>query len=540
MRANKLIIVLFFSIFFYGCPVTTSDYFLQPGRSLNAFKYIYIYPLEYKDGTIDTWGIATKLSNHFSMKGLQVISNQEDLKKLSPEQYGETMFCKISHNYSWRDASCTIEIYDYRNQKIFNCIGTYQQKSVMIDQDIREELLGAAEEAFKSFDKSYTTFDPSLAINPVDELRKQTANWEKVDLNEEQLKSYFDKNISALDPIEGIWTSTEENKYRIGILKEPKTKTRDFVAIIIQAEHLVWQPKQVKIEFQKTIYQKSYTTTYYMGDFSRQGTTSYISENGILQIPLKGPDNKDVSASFIKNYPNKEAGLNSNPFSSSSDAKSTSLGSGFLISESGIIITNWHVIKGCDDIEIFFPSLNKSYKATVSLKDAVNDLAILRLSDFNYPNDFKTAIPFTLAQSKEIKLGQEVFTLGFPLGDILGTKAKLSSGTVSSLFGIKDDPRLAQISNPIQPGNSGGPLFNRNGQIIGVVVASLNAKYFFENADILPQNVNFAIKSDYLINLCSMLPEDEQIHKRQNRLLGLSLEKQIESIAPFIVTVTAK
>ena len=473
------------------------------------------------------------------MKGLQVISNEEDLRRLSPEQYGETMFCRINHKYSWKDASCTIDIYDYRNQKIFNSIGTFQQNN-WTDQDTRQELLSAAEEAFKSFDKSYTIFDSSLAINPVTELRKQTVNWEKVDLNEDELKSYFDKNISDLDPIEGIWTSTEENTYRIGILKEPKNKTRDFVAIIIQAERPVWQAKQVKIEFKKTIYQKSYTTTYYMADFSRKGTTSYIDNNGILQIPLKGPDNQDFSASFIKNYPNTEAALNGNPFSSSKDIKSSSLGSGFLISENGIIITNWHVIKGCDDIQIYFPSSKKNYKASISLKDAVNDLAILRLADFNYTNDFKTAIPFTLAQSKEIKLGQDVFTLGFPLGDILGTTAKLSSGTISSLFGIKDDPRLTQISNPVQPGNSGGPLFNRNGEIVGVVVASLNAKYFFENADILPQNVNFAIKSDYLINLCSMLPEDDQIRKRQNHLLGLSLEKQIEIITPFIVTVKAQ
>jgi serine protease Do len=474
------------------------------------------------------------------MKGLQVISNQEDLKKHSPEQSGQTMFCRISHNYSWRDASCTIDIYDYRNQKIFNSIGTFQQKSVMVDKDSRKELLGAAEEAFKSFDKNYTIFDPSLAVNPINELRKQAVNWEKIDLDEEQLKSYFDKNISELDPIEGIWTSTEENIYRIGILKDTKTKARDFVAIIIQAEHPIWQPKQVKIEFQKTVYKKNYTTTYYLGDLSRQGTISNISENGVLEIPLKTPDNKDYKSSFIKNYPNRETGLSGNPFGSSNGDKSSSLGSGFLIHESGIVITNWHVIKGNDDIEIFFPSINKSYKATISLKDAGNDLAILRLSEFKYSNDFKTSIPFKLAQSKEIKLGQEVFTLGFPLGDILGTTAKLSSGTVSSLFGIKDDPRLAQISNPVQPGNSGGPLFNRNGEIVGVVVASLNAKYFFENADILPQNVNFAIKSDYLINLFSMIPEDDQIQKRQNRLSGLSLEKQIELIAPFIVTVKAK
>ena len=93
----------------------------------------------------------------------------------------------------------------------------------------------------------------------------------------------------------------------------------------------------------------------------------------------------------------------------------------------------------------------------------------------------------------------------------MGDNSRFSSGRINSLYGIQDDPRLLQISNPLQPGNSGGPLFSSKGELIGVVVSSLSAKYFFyDNAGIIPQNVNFAIKISYLRNIFSMLPEGQQ------------------------------
>ena len=151
-----------------------------------------------------------------------------------------------------------------------------------------------------------------------------------------------------------------------------------------------------------------------------------------------------------------------------------------------------------------------------------------------------SSIPFVISTSSKTKLGEDVFTLGFPLGEILGKSSKFSSGKINSLFGIQDDPRVYQISNPIQPGNSGGPLFNSNGEFIGIVFSSLNAKFFYENSDIIPQNVNFAIKSDYLLNLISLLPDEKEISNRKNSLSELSIEKQIELLQPFIVNVKAK
>ena len=214
-----------------------------------------------------------------------------------------------------------------------------------------------------------------------------------------------------------------------------------------------------------------------------------------------------------------------------------SMGSVFVISGNGLIITNYHVIQGKEEIEVYFPSIDKSFVGKIALKDKNNDIALLTLEDFQLSDYFTEDIPFIISNTKNLRLGQEIFTLGYPLGEILGKSVKLSTGDISSLYVIQDDPRLIQISNPIQPGNSGGPLLNENGEIIGVVVSTLNAHYFYENESIIPQNVNFAVKGKYVSNLISILPEYQELSNRRNLLLGKSLEEQIELISPFIVTI---
>ena len=89
----------------------------------------------------------------------------------------------------------------------------------------------------------------------------------------------------------------------------------------------------------------------------------------------------------------------------------------------------------------------------------------------------------------------------------------------------------------MQPGNSGGPLFNIKGELVGIVVSGLNAKYFYDNIGIIPQNVNFAVKVSYLNNLIGMIPEDEEISRRKSSISNLSLENQVELLNPFIVQI---
>ena len=153
---------------------------------------------------------------------------------------------------------------------------------------------------------------------------------------------------------------------------------------------------------------------------------------------------------------------------------------------------------------------------------------------------FKQGIPYSLKSSAKVKLGEKVFTLGFPLGSVLGKSIKLSEGTISALSGIQDNATLYQISNPLQPGNSGGPLFSNDGCLCGIVVSGLNAKTFYEYLDIIPQNVNFAIKSDYLLTLINMLPENNFIINRANNLVGKDFQEQIEALTPYVVNVYAE
>lgn len=214
-----------------------------------------------------------------------------------------------------------------------------------------------------------------------------------------------------------------------------------------------------------------------------------------------------------------------------------SQGTGFLFAKSGLVATNYHVVSERKDLRVFLPESNVSFYANVELKDISNDLVILRLTNFDYEHIYFGEIPYAIKSSSTVQLGEQVFTLGFPLGKLLGESAKFSDGTISSLSGLMGTANLFQINNPIQPGNSGGPLFDKRGNVVGIVLASLDAKFFYEKLDTIPQNVNFAIKSDYLISLISMLPEKDSILSRKGSLQNKTQEEQVNALIPYIITV---
>ena len=154
-------------------------------------------------------------------------------------------------------------------------------------------------------------------------------------------------------------------------------------------------------------------------------------------------------------------------------------------------MTSAHVVTGARTVKIFTAQGMKT--ASVLRIDEANDLAVLKLAEGTYP-----ALP--VAPSRRIRLGQTVATIGFPNVEIQGFSPKVTKGEISSLSGIGDDPRAWQISVPVQPGNSGGPLLDENGNLIGVVVSKLGLKAAQATGDI-PQNVNYAVKSTYALAL---------------------------------------
>jgi S1-C subfamily serine protease len=174
-----------------------------------------------------------------------------------------------------------------------------------------------------------------------------------------------------------------------------------------------------------------------------------------------------------------------------------STGTGFLVTADGYLVTNFHVIE--DSSQVFVVSDGKEIHAKVVVKDEKNDIAVLKAD--------VTGRPIVMPAAVKVEVAEEVMTLGYPLISIQGQTLKASFGRINSLSGLADDPRFMQIDVPIQPGNSGGPLINARGELVGVVTATLNQIVTLRETGTLPQNVNYAVKSDYVLPLLKTLGE---------------------------------
>ena len=216
----------------------------------------------------------------------------------------------------------------------------------------------------------------------------------------------------------------------------------------------------------------------------------------------------------------------------------TVTGSGFILPRSGYVVTNHHVVEGIPHLQVMSATRGRTTGATVVVKDPTNDLAVLKLDDPTALVPSGGAAPYAIGVGTAVKVGQEVFTMGFPLGDIMGATPRLSSGRVDSLFGPEDDPTVYQISNPLQPGNSGGPLFNMKGELVGIVSSGLDAKAFYERSGVIPQNVNFAVKATYLKSLLEVLPDASTLVDARPSFPGIPLEQHVERLTPFIVRIS--
>ena len=177
-------------------------------------------------------------------------------------------------------------------------------------------------------------------------------------------------------------------------------------------------------------------------------------------------------------------------------------GTGFLLGSSNYVITNYHVVKGFNSLQVNFLNGEK-VKAKLRANDKANDVAVLELVN---PPDLVTN-SMVLGDSSSVEMGDRVFTIGYPVSGILGKNPKYAEGAISSTTGIADDPRMFQITVPIQPGNSGGPLLNKKGEVIGITTSSLDALKAFKIMGAIPQNVNFAVKSSFVKAVMQTIPD---------------------------------
>jgi hypothetical protein len=164
-------------------------------------------------------------------------------------------------------------------------------------------------------------------------------------------------------------------------------------------------------------------------------------------------------------------------------------GSEVVVGDSGEILTNNHVVDECIEISVQLPTSKSKETAGLVARDKENDLSIIRMKSSS-PSvaAFRGGIP--------LRIGDRVIALGYPLSGLLASTVNLSVGVVSALAGLGDDSRYFQISAPVQPGNSGGPLLDASGHLAGIVSAKLDAIRAMREWGDIPQNINFAIKAD--------------------------------------------
>jgi S1-C subfamily serine protease len=206
-----------------------------------------------------------------------------------------------------------------------------------------------------------------------------------------------------------------------------------------------------------------------------------------------------------------------------------STGSGFVVSTDGYIVTNHHVVDGANEMEVDLIRDGNviSYKCEVILKDEKSDLAVIKIKDESFKN-FKS-IPYTI-QTKLEEVGTNVYALGYPFAlSTLGNELKYTEGSINARTGMDGNILAYQVSAPVQPGNSGGPLLDYDGNVIGVI----NSKLFYAD------NVAFAVKANYILNLLYLLPQYPD-YPATTSLKGKSASEQVTIMREFVPLIKVR
>ena len=343
----------------------------------------------------------------------------------------------------------------------------------------------------------------------------------KTDFDESKIREYL--NTNTIDQIEGIYKYivSDGSQYRLGIVKSELL----YIAYILQTNNKKWKIGDVKAYFEPTATKNIYSLRWIMGDKkTTEEAVVFMNNPAFIEFNLSGP------AILLKLYPENKI----SPKKNQEESLLISSGSGFFLSKKGYVATNAHVVENAKSIEIFLNSDIiglKSYNAKIALIDEINDVAILKIVDDSFI-ELKN-IPYSIEKSAEI--GEKVFTIGFPINSVMGDNFKVSNGIINANSGIKDDIRFMQISIPIQPGNSGGPVFNDSGNIVGLTTSRLNG----DAIGISVENVNYAIKSTYLDNLMNMLPEikDNNSENIKNKFENTLLNEWVKTLKYFVCRI---
>ena len=329
----------------------------------------------------------------------------------------------------------------------------------------------------------------------------------------------------SLGPVEGIWAEAD-GTYEIAVIKGAFADYPgyEYIGLITSSKVDKFKPGLVKALLRKTADTRKCPGVWYLRNFEEQPSLFTVSADHNT-MTCKWNDGYDSTLTLLRVYPDDNV---AGP--GKSEERS---GTGFFVSSS-LVVTSAHVIGTSKRIRIVTDD-GASHEVQVLVRDDANDIALIKVRDTTVVAYLRVSDPTTVTE------GNKAFTIGFPLPGQLGSRSKVAEGIVNGVTGLRDDPRLFQISVPVQPGNSGGPVLNENGRVIGIVASTVNPVKTLGETGTLPQNVNFAVKINYLSNLVAVarekLPEPEALQPAKLDASGIA-DMGRKSVVQVIATET--
>ena len=500
--------------------------FISFGQNLNGYKYLITNDIVYKDGSINKFNIDKIFKESFRKKGFIILESStlssEDEKRLLSTDY----FCKIlTLGISHTGVSVGRNTVNF---KLFNCNGdvVFSGSGGATTTSFQSDLNVATRRSLKSFDKISYTFNESMT--PIEKDLSFDLSYLNVDSkSEESIRNYLDSK--EINSIEGIWeySSSDNSNYKLAITKEGYK----YNATILEGVNR-WRPGELKAVIEPSASNAIKTIRWTMGDKKTVvKAIAKVTNNALMEFELKNPNNQssDLSKTILyKSYPSLEK---TNERNISINSKWAGNGSGIIISKSGYIATNHHVIKDANKIEVEFnyEGQKSNFNAEVVQVDKINDLAIIKIFDMKF--DGLENVPYNF-KTRSSDIGTDVFALGYPKAlTSMGTDIKFTDGRISSKSGYQGDITTYQTTTAIQPGNSGGPLFDTNANLIGINSAKIVAD------DV--EGVSYSIKTNYLLNLIDVLPKSITLPNDKS-LSASPLTEQIKELSKYTVLIKVK
>lgn len=466
-------------------------------HEVNKYKY---FCLDVED---NPYGIEKRFFEEFQKIGFSTISHNY-YEQLDAKQKSLTLIAEYDYFINYNGPSTlTLILRNSAGVPIWNATG--HGNSFL---SAKGDMKSASKQIMRAFSKLKYKFDKSSLVEK--EITNPYSHW-----TEDSVRTYLLQN--RISPLEGIYKnySNDGNAYNIAILRF----VDKYYGIIVDSDNEMWKSGDTKIIL-RHIEGITYDAEYYDLNHQKLNAIAGLKDNRVLEF--SAPYNGDImNFSFIKVFP---SGSENIPNGSNAIGRYKATGSGVLISDN-VIVTNYHVIEGAEKVEavVDVDGVPEAYNARVLCSDKTNDLALVCIKDEKFKSLGES--PFKIL-SNTIDVGTSVFAMGFPLTNFLGDEVKITDGIISSKSGFDGDIVMYQISVPIQPGNSGGPLFDKNGNLVGITNAGIDKS--------VAENVGYAIKTPYVLNIIDSAPIN--IHIPQGRTLPKdNFPELIKSLKPYVV-----